>query len=106
MSEVRSGSSVTSTGSALTMDKLREAVAILKELPPRPAFDLWPHDLPSADMYELKGGIAGELGYITKGRRQLVVPRARLELSAYELRLAGADVRVEPKIRQEEPRSE
>jgi hypothetical protein len=90
------------SGAALTLETLREAQKIMGRLPPAPAFDVWPHDLLVTDMYELNGGIAEELGYITKGRRQLIVPRVNLEYVAHELRRHGADVRVEPVIRKPE----
>lgn len=84
--------------STLTLEKLREVMALIPPWPPEPKFDLYGHDLPDqAQAYEL-GEEAFKIIGEKRERRFLIVPRKRLHAIAYELRKLGADVRVEPRI--------
>ncbi len=85
--------STTETVKPFTYEDLLECKRLLDNMPPSPCVDLWPHDLPDVGVVELK-----ELAFEIFDRRQIVVPRLRLEEIAIELRRAGVDVRVQPKI--------
>lgn len=88
----------------LTAGKLLEMMRkIEREFPPLPSvkFDLFGSELVDS-AYELN--CPDELKPPgTQGWRTLVVPKAKLEWWAYELRRHGAEIRVEPRIRTAEP---
>jgi hypothetical protein len=96
--------SATSPVPDLTAGKLLEVMRqIERDFPPLPSikFDLFGSDLVDG-AYELNCPDEFKPPG-TKGWRTLVVPKAKIDWWAYELRRHGAEVRVEPRIRATEP---
>jgi hypothetical protein len=80
----------------LTLEKLREAMRLIGEIPPPSKVDLFCHDLAPDEVYEIKD--TDLFPPDVKGRRVMIVPRQRLDFIAHAMRKAGVDVRVEPRI--------
>jgi hypothetical protein len=95
--------------STLTTQKLLDSYHALDVLPdpgPPPKVDLWPHDIDDHSMYRVGDGVLSHLPFHDASRQQWFVPRARLLVIKTDLMMQGVDVRIEPRIRPLEPKTE
>lgn len=89
-----------SGGEGLTLAKLQAAIDSIPKLPPAPKFDLFGSPaITEAYEIDMTKTMPELMPPGSKGRRFLVVPKDKLLWWYDELRKAGADVRLEPRIR-------
>jgi len=84
----------------LTIKKIRDMLDALPPALPAPRYDLYPHDMPDNNlMYTINR--SGNVGFYFGqdiSRHMLIVPRSRMMAIYHELRNAGIDVMLEPRV--------
>jgi hypothetical protein len=93
------------TGSAgasgtLTIKKIRDMMDALPPDLPAPRYDLYPHDLPDNNLMYTINRSGNPSLYIGQdiSRHMLIVPRSRMMAIYHDLRNAGIDVMLEPRV--------
>lgn len=83
----------------LTIEKLEAVMRQFRDLPPRPAIDLFGHNL-GDQCYTLK--VPKETEFFRQhgeSRQMVIVPETRIDEIYHVLRDAGIDVRLKPRLR-------
>jgi hypothetical protein len=78
---------------SLTIEKIQAAIRLIQDIPPRPAIDLFGHDLSTDVAYTFD-----DCKVLPKSERKMViVPRSKLQETYRALLDSGIDVRLEPR---------
>lgn len=88
----------TADANSLTVEKLQAAMRLLRDIPPRPAIDLYSHELgDQCYILTIPKDSAFWLAY-RGGRQIVVVPEKQIDDIYHQIREAGIDVRFKPRF--------
>jgi hypothetical protein len=89
--------SIAPSSATLTIEALESIQRAMRDIPPRPAIDLYGHALGTDQCFTID--VPEELRpFSLSGRQLVIVPETRIDEIYRELRAAGVDVRLKPRM--------